>query len=193
MQRDHNPLVIPILDILRQQRETLSEHDLITRLRPQLETLPGMAKAPQLALFQTHFLVMNALYQLQNELLGEGFYLRISPLAISLEAAAEGKSSELREASDQPLGAYYLDWSNLESTSEQDVEALLSGFWQRLLADDSQQQALEILGLSVDANWSTIQQRYRSLIAAEHPDRGGDAQRFIEIREAYEVLSRCRA
>lgn len=191
--RDHNPLVIPILDLLRSQRGTLSEHEIITHLRSGLDALPGMASSPQLALFQTHFLVMNALYQLQGELIHEGYYLRITPLAIGLEVIRGSGSRALGEASDQPLSDYYLDWSNLENTGEQDVENLLAGFWQRFLAGDGQQEALTVLDLPADADWVAIQKRYRVLVAEAHPDRGGDARRFMQIREAYEVLSRCRS
>lgn len=192
MQRDHNPLAIPILDILRTETGALSEHELITRLRPLLDELPDLAAAPQLALFQTHFLVMNALYRLQTELLAEGYYLRISPLAIALEVVVNSNSSEIREATDQALGDYYLDWANLEETGEREVEQLLASFWQRFLAGDGVQGALEVLEVAADASWEVIQRRYRALVAETHPDRGGDPRRFVEVREAYEVLSRCR-
>ena len=36
--------------------------------------------------------------------------------------------------------------------------------------------------------FNEIKQQYRQKIANVHPDKGGDAARFIEIREAYEIL-----
>ena len=34
-----------------------------------------------------------------------------------------------------------------------------------------------------------IRRRYRNLITKEHPDKGGDADRFSAIQRAYDVLS----
>ena len=34
-----------------------------------------------------------------------------------------------------------------------------------------------------------IRRRYRNLITKEHPDKGGDADRFAAIQRAYDVLS----
>ncbi len=46
----------------------------------------------------------------------------------------------------------------------------------------------ETLGLPDDASWREIRGRYRVLSLLNHPDHGGDSQRFIEIQQAYEAL-----
>lgn len=190
MQLDDNPLIIPILEFLRRQRQAVSEHTLITHLRPVLDQLPGLAAAEQLALFQTHFLVMNALYQLQRDLLEAGFYLRVSPLEIAIETDCQSGERGLREGSDRALADYYLDLANLRDTDEGDVEQLLSQFWQTFLARDRVGEALAVLELSSGALWPEVQRQYRRLSGRLHPDKGGDSEQFMRVREAYEILRR---
>jgi DnaJ-class molecular chaperone len=47
----------------------------------------------------------------------------------------------------------------------------------------------ETLGLQKDASTEDIKKAYRKLALKYHPDRGGDAEKFKEIGQAYEVLS----
>ena len=47
----------------------------------------------------------------------------------------------------------------------------------------------ETLGLQKDASVEDIKKAYRKLALKYHPDRGGDAEKFKEIGQAYEVLS----
>lgn len=47
----------------------------------------------------------------------------------------------------------------------------------------------EILGVSRNASQDEIKQSYRRLAHQYHPDKGGDAEKFKEINEAYQVLS----
>ena len=192
----NNPLIPPILSLLRMSPSGLSEHELIKRLQQQAECFSGTAQGGDLALFQKHFLVMNALYQLQDKLLEEGLLLLIDPLLIRFVESGEGTDRHAAEiARDEPLRRYYLEWDNLHRTSESDVADLLQGFWERYYAVDRQAEALILLGLAgcEAPSWSTIQRRYRQMIALHHPDKGGDQERFIEIREAYELLRQLHA
>src|SRR3989338_7515954 len=47
----------------------------------------------------------------------------------------------------------------------------------------------EILGVSKDSSKDEIKKMYKKLALQHHPDRGGDAEKFKEISEAYAVLS----
>lgn len=46
----------------------------------------------------------------------------------------------------------------------------------------------QLLEVPQDASTEDIKQSYRSLVLKYHPDRGGDPEKFKEIKEAYEIL-----
>ena len=46
----------------------------------------------------------------------------------------------------------------------------------------------EILGIDMNANEAEIKQAFRKKALEFHPDKGGDPEEFIKIREAYEFL-----
>lgn len=86
------------------------------------------------------------------------------------------------------LIAYYLDWNNNKNTTEANVTKILDNFWQRFASLDEQGMALRTLKLKADAGRHEITRSYRELIARHHPDKGGDTETFIHIRQAYELL-----
>lgn len=45
------------------------------------------------------------------------------------------------------------------------------------------------LGVEKDATQSEIKKAYMLLAKKEHPDKGGDPEKFKEISKAYEILS----
>lgn len=47
----------------------------------------------------------------------------------------------------------------------------------------------EMLGVAVDATEAQIKRAYRKHAKKNHPDRGGDADKFREVTHAYEVLT----
>jgi len=47
----------------------------------------------------------------------------------------------------------------------------------------------KILGVEKSASADEIKKAYRTLAHKYHPDKGGDAEKFKEINEAYQVLS----
>lgn len=192
-----NPLVPAVLRLLRvdAQRGTaagISEYDLLKQLEAAGVNFSAPGVDPDLLLFRKHFLLMNALYRLQDTLWREeGIRLAISPLRIALEPAAVAGTAAghaLDAAADGALRDYYLDWRQFETTDGAAVAALLGGFWQRFQAHDARAEALRTLQLDADAGWSDVQGQYRRLAAATHPDRGGDGAQFLVVREAYEIL-----
>lgn len=188
----HNPLISPILHILRQSETAVSEYELMSQIAFGDDLIVGATTNYQLTLFKKHFMVMNALYALQGELVAEGVYLTISALHIALNVSVtESRESQLSDQGEIKLRDYYMDWRNYDETGEEDVQQLLAGFWRRYAAIDKQQQALQTLGLEADAGWIMIRDGYRRLAMQYHPDKGGDERKFIEVREAYELLRCC--
>ena len=48
--------------------------------------------------------------------------------------------------------------------------------------------ACKVLGVSDDAEKDTIKKAYHKLALKHHPDKGGDAETFREVSEAYGVI-----
>jgi hypothetical protein len=184
----NNPLIIPILAYLREKNSSCSLVDLVNLCDEDLLKLIGKNVEFQIVIFQKNFFVMNALYQIQNDIQTEGFSLTILPMDISMVPNYDKSKSTLTNR-DTALANYYLNWSNLESITTEEVEALFNSFWQKYSAIDKVDMALTSLGLEQGADWFDVRQAYKKRIAINHPDKGGCAERFIEIREAYEVLS----
>ena len=46
----------------------------------------------------------------------------------------------------------------------------------------------EVIGVSRDATADEIKKAYRKLALVNHPDKGGDPDKFKEIQAAYEIL-----
>ncbi|SHH02815.1 ferredoxin Fer [Halobaculum gomorrense] len=51
----------------------------------------------------------------------------------------------------------------------------------------------DVLGLDADADDAEVEQAYRRRVKEAHPDRGGSAEEFQRVREAYEVVVSGRA
>jgi DnaJ-domain-containing protein 1 len=185
-----NPLLPTVLRLLRDAPEGLSEYQLLKQLEREGDVFPALAEEADLALFQKHFLLMNALYRLQDSLWREEhLWLAVSPLHIGFAALPDaGGTQALRPGGEHALRAYYLDWRQFETTDGAAVAELLAGFWRRLHAGDRRAEALAALDLSADSSWAEIKQQYRRLAARSHPDRGGARERFLTERAAYEYL-----
>ncbi|MCW8888400.1 MAG: DnaJ domain-containing protein [Gammaproteobacteria bacterium] len=185
----HNPLIPAILELLRQQPLGLSEYEIFKGLGEHT-AFSDIGDRGQLPLFQKHFMIMNGLYQLQQNLWNEEqLILEISPLKIVITAVKESRHNSHPIISESiKLREYYLDWNNLEETTEEDVLKLHQNFWDRFNQQQGRGDALSILELDESATRKTVIERYRKLAAEHHPDRGGCGERFIEIRRAYEIL-----
>ena len=183
-----NPLIPLALDVLQHRLEPVSEYEFIRLLENSGFEFP-QADSSELSLFRRHFLLMNALYQIQQDIFEEGYYLNISALDIRLEpVSTSGNASELISDADIKLREYYLDWTHYAGTTQQEVEHLLTGFWHRYYSLDKRDVALDTLGLDAAASDKDIKAAYRRLVAQHHPDKGGNPVEFIEIRRAYEIL-----
>lgn len=185
-----NHLIPEILSLLHQHPGGISEYSIIKSLEENAAFDSTSSDEYDLILFQKHFMVMNALHQLQSRLWeDEQLRLEISPLNIQLHCSEQFDDTQISEPNNEKLSSYYLDWSNLENTDASDVERLLENFWELFINTDKRADALNILELEVSASEKAINTRYRELAAIHHPDKGGDTATFIRIRKAYEILN----
>lgn len=183
----HNPLISAILQVLQQNPQRLAIHHLLAKIQTQIN-IPKLDNNEQLALFKLNWLMMNALYQLQQSLLSEGYFLHLSTLDIHLEALTNNNQAESAELQSQKLRDYYLDWKNFNETSIEEINAMLEGIWQDCYKPEQKQQAFKTLGLKPNASKQKVKLRYRELANKHHPDKGGNTETFMQIRQAYELL-----
>lgn len=179
--------------------EGISEYDLIRALKSApYWVFDGDALRDSLVLFQTHFVLFHGLYQLRYEWreqkIGE---LDIGLTCITLNPILESAANIQTE---DPIANYYLDWSNLTSTGEKDVEALLDSFWQKMAGADLNANMSEAelkracITMEIDSleetNLSKLKQQYRKLQHKSHPDKGGNIKVSQSILQAYTQLRR---
>lgn len=192
-----NPLIPDILQILQrnlhaERASPFGIHHLLTELAHH-PCFDALADQSELNLFKKNFLMMNALYQLRCSLWEEErLLLQLETLDVRLLALSDTEAESERLATKDPMESYYLDWRHYTDTTQEQVEALLDEFWCRYARSEGGQQnrvqGLGCLGLTGEPSQAEIKRRYRELAREHHPDRGGDAIRFIEIRQAYEAL-----
>ncbi|EPR5143717.1 DNA-J related domain-containing protein [Vibrio alginolyticus] len=187
-----NPLLWPMLEILRKQPSNWKVHTLASSLGEQ-GYISKLDDSPDKDLFKRNFLIMNALYQLQDTLYPDS-WLQVEAMDIQLMSSMEA----LRHKIDihDPLREYYLDWRNYEA-DEDEVRRLLNEFWttyQKFIGGSSvasvdKTKALSLFELNTDATSAEIRKQWRKLALRWHPDReNGDAERFRVLCEAWNVL-----
>ena len=179
-----------LYEVLSVHPAGLSEYELIKQLEAAGQ--PGFENGclrNTLSLFQVHFLLFNALYQLQGHLWEEKRgRLQIDAIRIQLLPYQDSSTSELGEH--DPLREYYLDFNNLDNTTEEDVEGLLTQFWNRFIGNDERRDALATLELADPVDWNTIKTQHRRLAMQHHPDRGGNEERLQDINAAMKILAK---
>ena len=176
-----------IYALLQMQDEALSEFELMRLVDGPLREL-GLpdTRGDAHALFQWHFVLYHALYRLRDELwIKRQGHLEIGPLAIRLHPYQAGADAL---TSPDPLRAYYLDLDQLAETRPADVDAMLTGFYERMLRNERRSEALAALGLADPVDEAVIRRRYRELAMQHHPDRGGSTEHLQTINQALRVL-----
>ncbi len=184
-----NPFVMDVLRVLKKHPGGVKIYELLSGLDQELVNKVVNTEDYNLSIFRKNFLLMNALYQLQLRLLKDDLYLSIGQIEVQLVPTKSVDQKKLTNAGEQRIREYYFNWKNYERTGSDDVLALLQQFWSRYQATDKLTEALMVLGVTSTTEWPEIQRKYRVLARENHPDKGGDTERFIEIREAYEVLA----
>ena len=165
----------------------ISEYDLIRALKERgfFDFLPPPPADPH-QLFRAHFLLFHALYQLRERLSSmELGLLQIDTLCIRCLPWTAGEN--ILSVPDS-LRAFYLDWSNLDGTTEDDVCKLIASFWNQLGRFDKRDAALAELGLEDPVDNETIKLAWRRLAMEHHPDKGGDNDRLQAINAAVDCL-----
>ncbi len=167
----------------------LSEYELLQALRRSGSPLvPPRPVTDNFELFQLHFRVFNALYLLRDELRAEQrAELVISALRIELRPYLSARPGLVVADS---LRAYYLDLSQLDTTTPEDVANLLNHFWALVNGESDLLEALRLLGLDRSADYGQIRRRYRQLASRHHPDHGGSTGRLQAINAAMDTLRR---
>ncbi len=164
----------------------IGEYDLMTRLK--LQGYFDFLSTPALPheLFRAHFFLFHALYVLSDFLLEEKSHLlKIHTLNIQLLPYQAGENA-LQQ--DDRLKAYYLDFNNLENTSEDDVYEMMASFWNKYHQFENREEALTVLGLTDPVEDKVIKQEYRRLIMQHHPDRGGDTEKIQKLNDVIKLL-----
>ena len=202
----HNPLLSLVKAIVCDSTASHSEYDILKKLtaRDVFSQLSGDAST---VLFQKHFLLMNALYQLRDECIAQDsgvVYISVLKIQyvprITQDFATPKPCDTLVSLSiddkgaDEKLRVYYLDMNNL-ATSATDIDTMLAEFWRKFskwqnqVSNDLLSKSFQELDIAPSASFEHVQKTYRMLVAKHHPDRGGDAKKFIAIRHAYDIIS----
>ncbi|MFT7412737.1 MAG: DnaJ-domain-containing protein 1 [Paraglaciecola sp.] len=186
----------PILhEILFTCNDGMSEYALFNRLKsPPYELFTTEALRDPLSLFQSHFILFNALYQLRDTWLrNKTGVLEIHCSCIRHNPWEAGKSGVITQ---DTLRTYYLDWTNLRDTDQSQVEALLDSFWLAFSGMPSQvqdnnmtqQRASDLLNLTTPYSSQQLKQQYRKMLHKHHPDKGGSNAQTVQLHNAYERL-----
>lgn len=174
---------------LLRAKSGLSEYELLQALRRAGSPLvPPRPVTDNYELFRLHFRVFNALYRLRDQLRAEQrAELIISALRIELRPYLRARAGLVVA---DPLRAYYLDLTQLETTTPEDVADLLNHFWALVNGESELLEALRLLGLDRSADYGQIRRRYRQLASRHHPDHGGSTGRLQAINAAMDALRR---
>lgn len=187
-----NPLIWPLLAILKTAGKSYKIHYLASELQAQ-GFLPELDNDANKALFKRNFLLMNALYQLQEMLLPDS-WLQVKSLDIQLSKIMPTDITTTLDQ-DVALRSYYLNWAHFE-TSTEEIDVLLSQFWgaysstiskSKVLMDKS--SALHVFDLEESASMQDIRHQWRKLALKWHPDRSsGNAVNFRQVCDAWQAL-----
>lgn len=199
------PLTEPVLTLLQGQllnivctapvnaAQPIEEQYLLSRLGLKLHSETVLSA--DLARFQQHFVLYHLLYRLQQQMLAlEQGYLSIELAKVRLLPLANAAQQLTQRQQDTGRRQYYLNWQNYYLMTEQLLDQHLSDFWQQFSttlathAELATTDALALLQLPANFTLQQLKKAYRSKALQLHPDRGGEQQQFILLRQAYQQL-----
>ena len=195
------PLTEPVLNLLQNQllnlvcesppdaEQAIEEQYLLKRLGLKLHC--DTVRSEDMARFQQHFVLYHLLYRVQQQLLdSQQGYLSVELAKVRLLSVSHTPVSDAQDSRRQ----YYLNWHNFYQMTEQLLDQHLNAFWQNFAVSQSAQVALSeaeakaLLQLPAHFNFDQLKKAYRTKALQLHPDRGGEAQQFILLRQAYQRL-----
>lgn len=187
-----NPLIWPLLTLLKSSRQSWKVHHLASELQTK-GLMHDLDPMPEKDLFKRNFLLMNALYELQNMLMPRQ-WLQVKAMEIQIFRVIPA-NADIAHIRDGALREYYLDWSNYDA-SVNVVREMLESFWssyQQFIGVNAQLMhkghALKVFELDETATDKEIRKQWRKLALKWHPDRDdGDVERFREVCEAWQTL-----
>ena len=187
-----NPLIWPLLTLLQSSNCSWKVHHLASELQSK-GLMHDLDPLPEKDLFKRNFLLMNALYELQDILLPKQ-WLQVKAMEIQIFRIIPA-SADIQHNYDAGLRDYYLDWRNYD-TCVNVVREMLESFWssyQQYIGVNVQLMhkghALKVFELDETATNKDIRKQWRKLALKWHPDRDkGNAERFREVCEAWQTL-----
>lgn len=192
-----NQLIEVTYQYLSRQAEPVTERQLLIELTDH-DMWDGLGKSSAIIQqFQKHFLTMHTLYRLQDMLKSTRQRLEISPSAIYIRNLDEinpavplhdiddGGSTD----ADEVLKEYYLDLSQLK-THNGTIANSPDDYRRQRCSRRQQRESYAALELNAGANWLAVQSAFRQKAVQYHPDKGGSAQDFQKVRDAYQDLKR---
>ncbi|MEH6736674.1 MAG: DNA-J related domain-containing protein [Shewanella sp.] len=187
-----NPLIWPVLSLLQSSNQSWKVHHLASELQTK-GLMHNLDPLPEKDLFKRNFLLMNALYELQDILMPKQ-WLQVKAMEIQIFRIIPA-SADIQHIRDGALRDYYLDWNNYDS-SVNVVREMLESFWssfQEYIGVNTQLMhkghALKVFELDETATDKDIRKQWRKLALKWHPDREqGNAERFREVCEAWQTL-----
>ena len=89
------------------------------------------------------------------------------------------------------LRDFYLDEKNFD-LDESEISKMLELFWRKILANQDLSQYLKVLQISQNENLdrNKVKRQFNKLALELHPDRGGSAAQFSELRNAFKQVMR---
>nr|MDN4503207.1 DNA-J related domain-containing protein [Alteromonadaceae bacterium BrNp21-10] len=192
---DWAPLQPILQNILLEHTDGISEYALFKILQSApYQLFEAEDLQDPLRLFQSHFIVFNALYHIREKWLSDHLgLLHIGCIRIRLAPWQSGQEGLVQQ---DKLRTYYLNWQHLADTDQQQVESLLDRFWLKFAGlapaesnnSMSLQQALELLSLESPYSAQQLKQQYRKMLHRHHPDKGGENDHTGLLHQAYQRL-----
>ncbi|GGQ26915.1 DNA-J related domain-containing protein [Shewanella litoralis] len=187
-----NPLIWPVLTLLKSSNTSWKVHHLASELQTK-GLMHDLDPMPEKDLFKRNFLLMNALYELQDMLMPRQ-WLQVKAMDIQIFRIIPS-NADIEHTRDGALRDYYLDWANYDA-SVNVVREMLESFWssyQQYIGVNVQLMhkghALKVFELDATATDKDIRKQWRKLALKWHPDRDeGNAERFREVCEAWQTL-----